>query len=193
MNVLILNGSPRAHGTVSSILRSVESQAKECGAQTEFIAMTECSFRSCIGCMKCRGGNICVLPSDDAHLIAQKLQQCDVLVIGSPVYWGNVTGDLKRLFDRLVGVMLDENKFAMPMPLCKGKRAFIVTACTTPFPFNVLCRQTSGAERALSEILGWSGFKVKTLASVPGTKGRKEIPARAVQKARNAIKKCLCQ
>ena len=189
MNVLILNGSPRTYGKISRILHCIEKTALENGNEVTFVDVHSLSFSSCIGCMACRSKSLCVLPPDDAHRIALLLQKCDVLVAGSPVYWGNISGDLKRLFDRLVGVMMGETKLGMPLPLHKGKCALVVTSCTTPFPFNVLAGQSTKAVRAMKEILSYSGFKIFGKIVLPGTKGMKELPPRVEKKAHTLAKR----
>ena len=52
----------------------------------------------------------CILPADDAHIIAEEIKNCDMLIAGTPVYWGNMNGKLKALFDRLVYVLMKESK-----------------------------------------------------------------------------------
>ena len=51
----------------------------------------------------------------------------------------------------------------------KGKRALVIAACTTPWPFNILARQSRGAVRSVREILGTGGMKVRT-CEIPGTR-----------------------
>ncbi|MGN0731170.1 MAG: flavodoxin family protein [Treponema sp.] len=189
MNILILNGSPRANGKISQILHYIEKEACGNGHSVTFIDAHSLSFLSCKGCMACRSKTQCILPADDAHKIADLIQKCDAIVVGSPVYWGNISGELKRLFDRLVGVMMGESKMGLPLPLHKGKNAVIVTACTTPFPFNVLAEQTTKAVKALKEILSYSGFKIKAKIILPGTKGMKELPPKIEKKSRRAAKR----
>ena len=130
------------------------------------------NFDFCKGCMACRSKSNCVLREDDAHKIAAEVQNCSVLIVGTPVYWGNMNGKLKSLFDRIVYVMMGESKFGIPLPLNKKKKAIIVTSCTTPFPFNYLCRQSTGATKALKEILKYSGFKIIRTKNLAGTKGK---------------------
>ena len=125
---------------------------------------------------------------DDGHRIADSIKKCDGMIVGTPVYWGNMNGQLKCLFDRMVGIMMGESKYGIPLPLRKGKKAAIITTCTTPFPFNRLAHQSTGAERALREILKSSGFKVCAKIAVSGTKGKNEPPERAFKKARKCGK-----
>ena len=112
------------------------------------------------------------MPEDDAHKIAQEIDNCNILIAGTPVYWGNMNGKLKSLFDRQVGTMMKESKFGSPLPLHKGKKAIVVTSCTTPFPFNYLCGQSTGAVRAVKEILKSSGFKIIKTKNISNTKKR---------------------
>jgi len=59
-------------------------------------------IKPCIGCLKYRPNKKCVLPYDDAHLLSEKIKQADILIIGSPTYWGNIPGPLTTLFDKKV-------------------------------------------------------------------------------------------
>ena len=114
----------------------------------------------------------CILQPDDAHTIAEEIKACDMLLVGTPVYWGNMNGKLKALFDRLVYVLMKESKRGIPLSLHKGKNAMIVTSCTTPFPFNYLCGQSTGTVHAVKEILKSSGFKIIKTKNISNTKKR---------------------
>jgi hypothetical protein len=147
--------------------------------QVEIVNVNDLKFSPCRGCMQCRKCGHCCLPEDDAHRVAEKIAACDVLVVAAPVYWGNMPGTLKTLFDRMVYALMSESRLGIPRPLHKGKDAYIITSCTTPFPFNFFCRQTSGMVAALKEILGTAGFKIKGKVVIPGTKAKKGLPAYA--------------
>ena len=168
MNILILNASPRKNGNVETVLRNELGKYKNDKIIWEDVS--KLNFDFCKGCMICRSKENCILPQDDAHRIAMEIKECDLLFVGTPVYWGNMNGKLKSLFDRLVGVMMAESKLGIPIPLHKGKKAVIVTSCTTPFPFNYLCGQSTGAVHAVKEILKSSGFKIIRKINVSGTK-----------------------
>ncbi|WP_296321570.1 flavodoxin family protein [Treponema sp. UBA3813] len=188
MKILILNGSPRKNGKISRLLHTAEKALLEKGDSVTFIDVSSIMFKPCAGCMACRSKGSCILPQDDAHSIAEEIKNCDGIIAGSPVYWGNINGQLKCLFDRLVASMMGESKLGLPLPLHKGKKAVIITSCTTPFPFNILAAQTTKAEKALKEILGYSGFKVTRKIRLAGTKGMKEVPESALKKARKCAK-----
>ena len=181
MKVLILNGSPRKIGKLSQILHCIESNAKQKN-EVLFFNVNELEFKSCVGCMACRKTNVCSLPKDDASMIAKNIKKCDAIVVGTPVYWANMNGDLKRLFDRLAGVLMSETKLGIPKPLLKGKKAYIVVTCTTPFPFNIFAGQSTKASGAIKEVLVTAGFKIKGKFVLAGTKGMSEISQRNVRK-----------
>ncbi len=189
MKILILNGSPRKNGKVSTLLHIAEKSLIENGNSVTFIDVSSLNFKPCIGCMACRSKETCLLPEDDAHKIAQEIKSCDRIIVGSPVYWGNMSGQLKCLFDRLVAVMMKESKSGIPCPLHKGKKAAIVTSCTTPFPFNILAGQSTKTEASIKEILKYSGFKISKKIRLAGTKGMKEMPESTCKKIKNYCKK----
>ena len=186
MNVLVLNASPRRHGTISQAVERFADGAccSHLGdfsddTQIEIVNVSDLKFAPCRGCMQCRKCGACCLPEDDAHRVAEKIFDCDVLVVAAPVYWGNMPGTLKALFDRMVYALMGESRLGVPKPLHKGKDAYIITSCTTPFPFNFFCRQTSGMVAALKEILGTAGFKIKGKVVIPGTKAQNGLSAHA--------------
>lgn len=172
MTVLVLNGSPRKNGNVAKTLKSeVEKiQKKNPGCEIIWENVCDLNFNFCHGCMACRSRGTCVLPNDDAHRIEAEVKNCDMLFVGTPVYWANMNGKLKCLFDRLVAVLMDESKSGIPIALHKGKKALVATSCTTPFPFNYLCGQSTGAIRAIKEILKTSGFKIIKKVNLSNTK-----------------------
>lgn len=91
MNVLILNASPRKKGITSTLLTKVKSTLNSTH-NTEIIRIQELNIKPCTGCLKCRPDKTCILPRDDAHILAEKIKESDTIIIGSPVYWGNIRG-----------------------------------------------------------------------------------------------------
>ena len=139
--------------------------------------------------MKCRSTGTCVLPHDDAHAFADDIRGCSGIIAGTPVYWGNMSGQLKLLFDRIVPSLMSESPKGIPVPLHHGKNAVIVTACTTPWPFNVLFGQTGKAVRALKEIVCYAGFHIIGTLILPGTKNRNGLSATLLKKCRRTGRK----
>lgn len=182
--VLVLNGSPRKEeGTVYTLLSAIAEGAQE-KSEVKWIDLYDLALQPCRGCMKCRKSGVCILPADGAHAVANEIMKADSLVVGTPTYWGNMSGQLKLLFDRLVPVLMDESAGGMPIGRHKGKRAAIVTACTTPWPFNFIAAESRGAVNAVKEVLFYSGYKTVGTVVKPGTKMNKKISEKLIRKAR---------
>ena len=174
MKVVVLNASPRKNGLVSQMLNLIIKSLPQ-GCESSLVHINSLTLRPCIGCMKCRTTLNCCLPEDDAQRILKEITEADALIVGSPCYWGNMNGYLKVLFDRIVYGMMGESPSGIPIPLHKGKQAIIVTTCTTPFPFNILFKQSRGTVKALREILKWSGFKIVGTLEKGGTRKHPEL------------------
>lgn len=95
--ILILQASAKPKGTVavmtSQFALAVQNANKE--AQVEIIDVSKLKFNSCIGCMKCRSLYKCVFSGDEADVVGQKIADADVLVIASPVYWGEYARNIE--------------------------------------------------------------------------------------------------
>ena len=190
MNLLIINGSPRKKGLISQMLRIFHEQAIASGIEVSEVYANDLQIKPCMGCMVCRTKNACVLPEDDAQRVLALIQQADAIVIGAPCYWGNIPGQLKLLFDRIVyGMMRDTPRF--PEPLMKGKRMVCISTSTTPWPFNILMNQSRGAIRALREIGRFSGWKIVDTVERGGTATRPQLSPRDIRKCHKAFRK-LC-
>ena len=190
MKLLILNGSPRKKGLISQMLRIFHEQAIATGIEVTEVYANDLQIKPCMGCMVCRTKNACVLPEDDAQRVLALIQQADAIVIGAPCYWGNIPGQLKLLFDRIVyGMMRDTPRF--PEPLMKGKRMVCISTSTTPWPFNILMNQSHGAIRALREIGRFSGWKMVDTIERGGTATRPQLSPRDIRKCQKAFRK-LC-
>lgn len=183
MPILILNGSPRKKGTVASLLKSVSESASQ-KHEVEWIDVYDLKMKPCIACMKCRPDNACVLPEDDAHIIGRKIQNADGLIIGTPTHWGNMSSQLKLLFDRNVPVFMGERPGGFPVPRQKGKPAVIVTACTTPWPFNFIAAESRGAIRAVCEVLHYGGYRIIGKVVKSGSKKNPHLSQRLHEKAK---------
>ena len=102
MNILIINGSPRKKGLVSQMLDIMCCEAENRGDSVETVFTNDLNVKPCIGCMVCRTKNKCVLDEDDSQRVIKLLQEADAIIMGAPCYWGNIPGQMKLLFDRMV-------------------------------------------------------------------------------------------
>ncbi len=182
MRILVLNGSPKRKGTISQLLTSVIRNIKE-KCEIEYLNLYDLEMRPCIACMKCRPDGTCALPVDDAHRLKEKINNADALIVGTPTHWGNMSSQLKVLFDRNVPVFMGESKNGFPVPRQKGKPAIIVTACTTPWPFNFIAAESRGAVSAVKEVLHYGGYNTIGKVVKPGSKTNSRIQPQLHDKA----------
>ena len=100
MKVLMLNGSPRANGNTSVALKEMEKVFRQEGIETEIVHIGNKDIRGCIACGGCGRQGKCVF-EDAVNEIAPKFQECDGLVVGSPVYYASANATLVALLTRL--------------------------------------------------------------------------------------------
>lgn len=100
MKVLLLNGSPRVGGNTALALAEMETVFHNNGIETETVQVGGKDIRGCIACFQCVKTGKCAF-NDIVNELAVKLEECDGLVIGSPVYYAAANGTLVSLLDRL--------------------------------------------------------------------------------------------
>lgn len=99
MKVLLINGSPNAEGCTYTALREIAGTLEAEGIATEIFQIGRQPVRGCVDCGGCRN-NRCAF-DDIANQALSKLEGCDALVIGSPVYYASPNGSLIALLDRM--------------------------------------------------------------------------------------------
>ena len=100
MKVLMINGSPRPNGNTAMALREMEKIFAQEGVETELIHVGNKDIRGCIACGKCGQTGKCVF-DDLVNETAPKLEACDGLVVGSPVYYASANATLVAFLTRL--------------------------------------------------------------------------------------------
>jgi len=104
MKILGLEGSPRENGNTEKLVKTILQSARENGAETKFYKLTKMNISLCLGCFNCRETGTCVT-DDDMQLLHEEIQASDVIILGSPVYMWQVSGQTKLFMDRLVPFM----------------------------------------------------------------------------------------
>jgi multimeric flavodoxin WrbA len=106
MQVIGINGSPRKQWNTATLVAKALEGAAEQGAQTELVHLYDLDFKGCTSCFACktRGGKSygCCAMKDGLTPLLEKIATADALVIGSPVYFGSVTGETRSFMERLL-------------------------------------------------------------------------------------------
>ena len=100
MKVLMINGSPRKEGNTYIALREMENIFTQEGIETEIVHIGNQDIRGCIACGSCYEKGRCVF-EDAVNETAAKFEECDGLVVGSPVYYASANATLIAYLDRL--------------------------------------------------------------------------------------------
>ena len=98
--VLIVSTSPRAHSNSEALAQAFAAGAQSAGHETVVISLRGRTVNFCRGCFVCQEKLRCVI-RDDADEICQKALKADVLVFATPIYYYEMSGQLKTLLDRL--------------------------------------------------------------------------------------------
>ena len=98
--VLIVSGSPRKNGNTAALIERFAAGAAEAGHQVEVVHLCEKKIGYCVNCDSCRINHTDCVIDDDAREIVAKALECDVMVLATPVYFYNVTAQMKTLIDR---------------------------------------------------------------------------------------------
>ena len=151
MKVLGISGSMRRHGNTAQLVGVILKRCDDAGIKTEFVSLAGKKILPCIGCEKCKETKWCVIEKDDWSAIAQKVVDCDVLVIGSPTYYYDVCGHLKNFIDRTYSLYHDR-KLA-------GRKGIAVAV-----------EASKGAHRTIQTLEGFlNTHEFSSLGSVKGT------------------------
>lgn len=100
MKVLMLNGSPRLNGNTFTALNEMKAVFESEGIDVEILHIGNLDIRGCIACGSCYKNGKCVF-DDAVNQTAKKFEECDGLVVGSPVYYASANATLIAFLTRL--------------------------------------------------------------------------------------------
>lgn len=111
MKLIAICGSARKQGNTTKMLQQVIDGALSAGAETELVNLFDLTYTGCTSCFACKLKNKksfghCTL-HDDLTPLLERIEQSDVIVLGSPVYYGNLSGQMRSFTDRLLFQYLD--------------------------------------------------------------------------------------
>lgn len=106
MKVIAINGSPRKNWNTDILCKKALEGAQSIGAETELIELYDYQFKGCISCFDCHlktsmENQLCAY-KDELSPVLKKCLGADAIIIGSPVYYGFVTGMVRSFMERLL-------------------------------------------------------------------------------------------
>ncbi|HUS86738.1 MAG TPA: flavodoxin family protein [Bacteroidales bacterium] len=101
MKVIAINGSPRKKGNTEILLKEVLMVLENEKIETELVRVGGKKVKGCMACMKCRNekDGRCHQKNDLLNEIIEKIVKADGIIIGSPVYFSDITSETKALID----------------------------------------------------------------------------------------------
>ncbi len=106
MKVISINGSPRKNWNTATLLEKALEGAKSEGAETEIVHLYDLEFKGCTSCFACKvkgGKNLarCSI-KDELTPVLERLEVADAVILGSPIYLGNSTGEMRSFMERYI-------------------------------------------------------------------------------------------
>ncbi|MGB9978917.1 flavodoxin family protein [Methanobacterium sp.] len=106
MNLIAINGSPRKKWNTAMLLENALEGAESQGAETELINLYDLNFKGCKSCFSCKTKGSksygkCAM-KDDLTPILKGIEEADAVILGSPIYFGTVTGEMRSFMERLL-------------------------------------------------------------------------------------------
>lgn len=136
-NVLIISSSLRKGSNSEALAAEFARGAADAGNKVELISLRDKDIRFCRGCLACQKTQKCVI-ADDAQAIVAKMHDADVIAFASPIYYYEMSGQLKTLLDRANPLYPSDYRF---------RDIYMLTSAAEDEP--------STPERAVSGLTGW--------------------------------------
>ena len=108
--VLIISTSIRNNSNSEILAKEAERGAKDAGHDVEFVTLKDKEIKFCKGCLACQKLGHCVI-DDDANAITEKMKNAEVIVWATPVYYYEMSGQMKTLIDRANSLFAADYKF----------------------------------------------------------------------------------
>jgi len=105
VKVIAINGSPRKNWNTATLLEHALKGAASAGAETKMVHLYDLNYKGCISCFACKlkGGESfgrCAV-KDDLTPVLNEINEAGALILGSPIYFGDVTGEMRSFLERL--------------------------------------------------------------------------------------------
>jgi multimeric flavodoxin WrbA len=146
MNIIAINGSPRKGWNPATLLKKALAGAASRGAKTALIHLYDLNYKGCHSCFACKkkGGESygkCAV-NDDVSPILKQICEVDGLILGSPIYFGAVSGEMKSFMERMLfPVLAYTNPPASLFPR-KIQTGFIYTMNTSGYERHIALNES---------------------------------------------------
>lgn len=135
MELVAILGSPRKSGNSTTIATRLLETAKNLGAETQTFMLNQLMYRGCQACYACKTKSDKCILVDDLTPVLEAVREAEVVVLATPTYYGDITGQLKLFIDRTFSYLTPEfrtssNKSRLPA----GKTLVFIQTQGNPDP-----------------------------------------------------------
>jgi len=119
--IMIIDGGPRKNFNTASMLQKFAEGVLSAGSQIEVktVRLYGLEYKGCMSCMACKmkgkASNVCKF-TDALTPVLEEIAEADGLVLGSPIYFGDVTGQMRAFLERLAFPWLSYNDYSLTAP-----------------------------------------------------------------------------
>lgn len=117
--IIIIDGGPRKNMNTAAMLEKCAEGARSAGAEVVMVRLYDINYSGCRSCMACkikgRATNVCKF-KDALTPVLDEIAQADGLILGSPIYFGDVTGQMRTFLERLAFPWLSYNDYSLTAP-----------------------------------------------------------------------------
>ncbi|MBU4261943.1 MAG: flavodoxin family protein [Proteobacteria bacterium] len=171
MKAVCLLGSPRTKGNSATLANHFMQAMQQAGVETKSFALNNLTYRGCQACYLCKTkADHCVL-EDDLNPVLEAVMQTDILVMATPVYFGNVSSQLKTFFDRTFSFLVpDYHVASYKSRLAPGKKSVFIMCQGNPDE-----NRFTDVFPNLEFFLQWFGFAENHLIRACGVRDQGEV------------------
>ena len=174
MKTVCVLGSPRPTGNSATIAKHLCDTIEARGAEAKTFALNTLSYRGCQACMACKTKlDRCVL-EDDLTEVLDSLRDADVLLMATPVYFGDVTSQMKGFIDRLYSYLTPDYRTSPDKSrFLPGKKLVFIQVQGRPDESKF-----SDVFPRYADFFDWYGFKERHLVRCWGVRDLGEVDKR---------------
>lgn len=117
--IMIIDGGPRKNFNTAAMCAKVAEGVRSVGGEAKIVRLYDIAYKGCMSCMVCKmkdkASNVCKF-KDALTPILEEIAGADGLVLGSPIYFGGVTGQMRTFLERLAFPWLSYNDYSLTAP-----------------------------------------------------------------------------
>jgi multimeric flavodoxin WrbA len=165
MKILGFTASPRKEGNTAWVINKIIEGAKEQGGEAQSWYSSDLDIKPCLSCFGCRKGDKGCIINDDMQKLYSELETADVLILGSPVYMGQMSAQAKIFTDRLFASKQFSPRFSPYFKEANAVKKKMVLVFTQGNPDSGLFQEYFNYTKKMFQMLN---FNIKNVVVVAG-------------------------